>query len=134
MEIEKVSNKLNVEEIKVPHFEFAVIWSIVKMEPHQDIYYLFYKFLRRMYQVMGHDIFSQGGIFKPTFHTNFMYAFYLTYYVGVVKSLTISDLNLRLQAIAFLGFGLEVKFNFTLHFLRCLISFCSSISFFISLE
>lgn len=57
---------------------------------------------------MGHDIFIESGIFRPTFHTYFMYAFYLTYYVSVAKSLTMSDLNLRLQAVAFLGFGLEV--------------------------
>lgn len=78
---------------------------IHKMESHVKIHHLFYNLVRRMFSLMGHDIF-RGGIFEPTLHTYFMYTFYVSFFIGIGKTLTLFDRNLTLQMIAFLGLAL----------------------------
>lgn len=86
------------------------------MDHHKKIHHLFYNLLRGMFSLMGHDIF-RGGIFKPTLHTNFMYTYYVTFYVGVVKTLMLFDLKLTLQILAFLGMAVQVLNRFQYFFL-----------------
>lgn len=102
---------------------------IHKMESYERIHHLFYNLVRGMFSLMGHDIF-RGGIFEPGPHTYFMYTFYVSFFIGVGKTLTLFDRNLTLQIIAFLGLALGKIPYFLYHFLNELMKIFLLIWFF----
>lgn len=78
------------------------------MEPHQKMHHLFHNLLRKLFFVIGHDIFLPG-VFKPYFHTYCMYALLAVFFAGAIKTLALYDLNVVLNMIVFLGIAREVK-------------------------
>lgn len=87
------------------------------MESHQKLHYLFHTLLRRLFKIIGHDIFRDGE-FKPYSVTFAIYVLLVAFIVGAIKTLAFYDMIVVLNVIAYIGLFLEVRQSsiFALHF------------------
>lgn len=93
------------------------------MEPHQKLHHLFHNLLRKLFAIIGHDIFREGE-FSPYMWTYVIWATFGTFGLGVYKTLLYYDMDQILNMLAFIGIALEVidakksifNFNHSCHF------------------
>lgn len=98
------------------------------MEPHQKMHHLFRNLLRRLFILIGHDIFREG-VFKPYALTFVMYAWFTLFFIGAFYTMALYDLTIILNMIAFLGLACEVII-LSMSLLNIFFSKCSSYSIF----
>lgn len=83
------------------------------MEPHVKMHHLFHNLLRKLFIVIGHDIY-RGSVFKPYGLTFVMYGLLLYFFTGVIKTAAFYDAEVILNMIPLVGLVLEVTYSFTL--------------------
>lgn len=81
--------------------------KLSKMEPHQKMHYLFHTLLRKLFKIIGHDIFLDGE-FKPYSITYIIYGLFVVFFAGAFKTLAFYDMVVVLNMIAYIGLVFEV--------------------------
>lgn len=80
------------------------------MEPHQKMHYLFHTLLRKLFKIIGHDIYRDGE-FKPYFLTYCIHFLFVAFFVGAIKTLAFYDMAVVLNMLAYIGLVFEVIFG-----------------------
>lgn len=79
-----------------------------KMEPHEKLHHLFHNLLRKLFAIIGHDIFREGE-FAPYTFTYIIWAVFATFGLGIYQTLLYYDRDQVLGVLAFVGIALEVN-------------------------
>lgn len=81
------------------------------MEPHKKMHHLFHNWLRRLFVIIGHDIY-RGSVFKPYGLTFASYGLFVLFFTGAYNTFIFYGGVVILNMIPFVGLAFQVMYTF----------------------